>query len=146
MNSLNFGVPILFGNSGNHTAYAGQGWSSTSDADTTWNDGCVCTLQFRVAALRQSAQLVLQARPFIVPGQIDKQELTIYLNGLFVTYVRVAEAFTATAMIDRDQLSTRFNTVSFVMPHAASPQALGLSGDERKLGLAFVRLEMNSVS
>ena len=144
MNALNFGVPILFGTGGNHNGYAGQGWSSTSDIDTTWSDGHVCALQFRIAALRQSALMILQASPFIVPGQVDEQEMTVYLNGLFVTYVRVTRTFTAMAVIDRDQLSTRANTISFVIPQAASPQALGLSTDERKLGMAFIRLELNN--
>lgn len=143
MQTLDPGQPITFGASGTCAAYAAEGWSLDADRETTWTNGYVAVLRFRLAMLRQDLRLTVNAHPFVVPEKLAEQEALVFLNGGFVAYMRHARSFTQALAIDRDALSARANTLSFVLPRATSPHALGLSADRRLLALAFQRVALS---
>jgi hypothetical protein len=134
--------PILFGDFGNHRLYGKTGWSASDDIDFTWTDGTTAVVSFRLSGMRRDAALTIAAFPYVVPGRWDDQEAFVYMNGLFLAYLREREGFQVSCLIDRDKFSTGTNTIAFALPRAISPSRLGLSGDVRMLGLAVSRLEL----
>jgi hypothetical protein len=138
MGMLKLGESIKFGAKGNLTDFAGVGWSSHQDSPiATWSAEHVATLDARLPAGAPRVKLLVQASPFLCEGKIAFQQMNIYVNGLWVGFVH-AEGFSRTAHVFAgDMLNAGNNMLSFVIPTARVPAALGIGADERCLGFAF---------
>jgi len=140
--TYNIGEKIDFRRGGNATGFVWEGWSSPEE-NFTWTAGRDAII---VLPLEEPAKkpLVLKARlgPFLVPGHIEGQNVSIYVDETKVGdwfvkrtgefEVKVPEQFT-------DDSSIR---VRFEIPNAASPASFGHSKDARKLGVAFQSMQI----
>jgi hypothetical protein len=121
------------------------GWS-TAEPGIRWTEEKRAALVF---ALEKSEDLILviRAAPFVVRGVKDSQRLSVKLNGeqLQSTTLTEGQATDLTFILPHQRLA-RENVMLFELPDAESPIRLGLSDDQRLLGLAGQWLELRSTS
>jgi hypothetical protein len=140
------GHPIRFGTAGNYKGWAVLGWSEDPDqAEITWMDGPVAGLEFVTPAPLIDLQMSIKLAPF--DGGNVKQQLYIFLNGLFVDlWSPMAKGFREySTLIRRSYFSTAkdaTNLLNFVAPNAISPTEAGKGPDQRKLSFAFMDLTL----
>ena len=129
--------PIRFGETGDYRTYSPFGFADEPSADQTWSDAFVAGLVFLLSPARQRPHLVIEADPYVVAQRLPYQDLTVYLNGRWIGFVRAAQTIVLDCTFDNDYLSTRDNRLCFVMPAASRPHDLGQGPDMRRLGFAF---------
>ena len=142
MDNLTLNTPIQFGERGNYQKFSVRGWSVPDSTNRTWSDGHVAELDFRNSLLKRDPILRLQATPFLVERDLPFQELTIYLNGLWITYVCATNDIEIEIPVSRNYFNSQRNVLSFLMPRATCPMEKGWNSDERRLGFAFQQLEL----
>jgi hypothetical protein len=104
-------------------------------------DGPVAGLEFVTPAPLIDLQISIKLAPF--DGGDVKQQLYIFLNGLFVDlWSPVAdEFFEYSTLVRKSYFSTTkdaTNLLNFVAPKAISPSEAGKGPDQRKLSFAFM--------
>jgi hypothetical protein len=140
------GRPITFGTAGNYKGWAVLGWSQDPDqVDVTWMDGSVAGLEFVTPAPLIDLQMSIKLAPF--DGGSVKQQLYIFLNGLFVDlWSPMAKEFCEySTLIRKSYFSTAkdaTNLLNFVAPNAISPTEAGKGPDRRKLSFAFMEFTL----
>lgn len=85
----------------------------------------------------QMLRMVIGATPFVHPELMARQEFFLFINGLFVTFRSLTNSEKVNVPLPRNVISPRGMRFELVVPTAASPKALGLSDDVRKLGIAI---------
>ncbi|WP_250633191.1 hypothetical protein [Pinirhizobacter soli] len=101
-----------------------------------WTDGNIVAFQFAGRHVTGDVDFVLDIRPYLGSGTLRKQTVRINVNGVQVQSLDVSDERLVTVAIP----GTVWNkssvvTVTLALPDAASPSDLGLSNDNRKLGL-----------
>jgi len=131
---------IDFGSSGVQ-AFLGDGWSGP-EPPYRWTDNSAAEILFALENAG-AASLELKMRPFLAPGRIDQQRVTVTLNGrpLANWILRDSNPLTYSVSVPRDLL-TKKNVLRFELPDARSPKELGVSTDARRLGIAVERMEL----
>ncbi len=142
MDNLALNSPILFGAGGNFQKYSLRGWSAPDNPTRTWNDGHVAELDFRNGLLKRDPVFRLLATPFLMEPDLRFQELTVYLNGLWITYVQATNDIEILVPVPRNHFNSQRNVLSFVMPRATCPMEEGWNADERRLAFAFEQVEL----
>lgn len=118
------------------------GWSGP-EADFRWTAAREAQVIFE---LEQPSDLLLRmkATPFLVPGKIERQEVRVSLNGKFLNTLILNEAREQELSLSLAKSDLRQqNVLSFKLPHATVPHALGLSDDSRRLGIAVSSLSFD---
>jgi hypothetical protein len=144
------GRPITFGTAGNYKAYAVTGWSQDVDQnDSTWLEGHVASLQFMFPIL--STDCLLKATLLPLQSTKSRQQLLIYLNGLFVDLlVPLSQTIQESSSILRKEYfatnKDAINTITFVAPNAVSPLQEGLSQDQRTLSFCFMQITIQDAT
>ena len=97
------------------------------------------------APTQSGATLVFRLRGFVVPGRLDKQDVTVLLNDKPLT------AFTITDREPRQysvvlpaELLLPQNTLRFRMPNATSEQKLGIGNDPRFRSFRLIAIDVVS--
>jgi len=135
---------IGFGRSGNMRRFQPAGFCLDDEfQDRSWSEAPICHLTWLRSA--PWSRLFISADPFLHPGRLDRQELVIYLNGLFIGMM-VGRARGPTEAEFPIPVLGRGGSeclLTLVAPYAASPIELGASAaDERKLGWCFVSIAL----
>ena len=142
MDTLALNVPILFGDNGNCHKFTVRGWSAPDNPVRTWTDGHVAELEFKSGLLKRDPMLRIEAVPFLAEPELRYQDINIFLNGLWLNYVRATNHIVVDTRIPRAYLSSQRNLLSFTIPRATCPKIEGWNEDERLLGFAFLRIEL----
>jgi hypothetical protein len=144
INTLTADNPVRFGENGNYMSFMPEGFDNGESAEHTWNDGYVASVRFQVLGPIDNGELQISGVPFIVDG-VPCQEMTAYLNGLWIGFSRFREEATLVCPIGHNYLVPGSNRLSFVMPNAVSPHEVGVGSDMRRLAFAFrlVTLSVN---
>ena len=142
MEMLTINAPILFGENGNYRRFTVRGWSDPDNPVRTWTDSPVAELEFKTGLLKRDPLLQIEAVPFLAEAALPFQELSIYLNGLWVNFVRANNHIVLDTRVPRTYLNSQRNLLSFAMPRATCPKDEGWNEDERWLGFAFLRIEL----
>ena len=133
----NLGEKIDFKRGGNATDFTWEGWSSPGE-DFTWTDkrNAIIVLPLEEP---QKKPFVVQAHlgPFLVPGQIEEQNVNIYIDDRRAGSWHVKKADYFTLKIPGQPIHDSRMRIRFELPDAASPASFGPSKDTRKLGVAF---------
>ena len=74
-----------------------------------------------------------------------RADLSIFVNGLWLNFVRADNHIVLDTRVPRTYLNTQRNLLSFVMPRATCPKNEGWNEDERWLGFAFLKVELVDV-
>jgi hypothetical protein len=142
INTLTADNPIRFGENGNYLSFVPEGFDSSESAEHTWNDGYVASVRFQVLGPIDNGELKISGDPFIVDS-IPSQEITAYLNGLWIGFSRFRAAATLVCPIGHSYLVPGHNRLSFVMPNAVSPSEIGAGSDRRRLAFAFRQVALS---
>jgi hypothetical protein len=132
---------VQFGSSGDYRLWAGEGWLHDShDKQHTWA-GYVAKLRFLIEYAKGDLMLEVDTIPLMARG--IEQELHVFVNGSFVAFWPIPNSGVQTARIDGMFLRSDECLITFLMPKAICPRDLGISQDERTLGLAFRSLSLS---
>lgn len=126
----------------NSNQYLWYGWS-LKEENNRWSDGKEAVFIFRLEQIRD-LRLTMRLFPFIVRGKLNEQRVELKLNGQpLKTFVLSEEqAIEYELLLPKDRLVEN-NVLTFLLPDAAAPKALGINSDTRKLGIgvSWIRLE-----
>lgn len=142
MDNLALNSPILFGERGNFRKYTVAGWSDPDSPVRTWTNGYVAELDFKNPLLKRDPILRLEMAPFLMDKAITFQEISVYLNGLWLHFAKATNDIEVDLRVPRTYFSAQRNVLSFAMPGAVSPFEEGWNQDRRVLGFAFQRVEL----
>ena len=143
--ALNWGALIDFTKSGNAKYFKLDGWAEEEDA-FTWTIGYEASLKIPFY-VPDSPQIVLKAimSGFLKPGMVNKQIVFVLVNGIELEqWIFETPGFREKALVipSKSFLESNFLLITFRMPTAVSPHQIGLSNDERQLGIAVQAIEL----
>jgi len=134
---------VQFGASGDYKLWAADGWHhDVNDRQHTWANHLA---KLRVMLEFTNDDLLLEVDVIPLRARGVDQELFVFINGAFVAYWTVAQSGVKSARIEAVLLGARESVISFLMPKALCPRDVGLSNDERTLGLAFRSLSISAI-
>lgn len=144
--SYKWGSVILFGKYGNSVNYQSTGWSVPENG-FTWALGNNASLDLRIRKpYTKSATLTIRFWPFLMPGRIDKQTMSLFINDEKMTewIIRKPGVQEQAAAIP-DGLLTRSSRlcIRFELPDAKSPAEVGYNADQRILSIAFCEIRLS---
>ncbi len=123
--------------------FLSRGWSGPEEADFTfrWNEGPASSLLVRLKA-SAPYRLVLRAAPLEHPdGRV--QAIEVVVNGEPVARFELSRGLRQyTVPIPATHLVAGVNRLQLRYAWIASPRSLGLSNDERLLGVQFDRIRL----
>jgi hypothetical protein len=137
--TLEYGEVISFGTHGTISRFETKGLDLNDGDHHSWTMTSLAEIHFGLRLPQEKVELRFEAAPFL-QASITSQQLFIYLNGLFVSFLDIKERETFSILVDRAMISSRQNRLCFVVPTAISPQVLGISDDRRQLGIVFTSL------
>jgi hypothetical protein len=142
-----WGTPLTFGRSGSFKPFGDGGWTVTRGSEINWTQGKDTGLLLPVDGSNRDVRVRFKVRPMLVKGVLDRQRVTVMVNGRLLTEMELTEARFETHeliipsdMIENDQISLRF-----LLPDAASPKSLGSGEDDRELALAFLQIQLDPI-
>ena len=132
---LEFGTPAV-------EKYLWYGWSGP-EAGFRWTDGHEAAIVFRGEPSNQ-LKVRIKAAPFI-GGSVNSQKVTLTFNGERLKEFELAAGppQEIEVTIPATNMGTD-NVLKFQLPNAASPRSLGLSDDDRLLGLRVEWVEFSN--
>jgi hypothetical protein len=134
------GVRIDFSKAEQSTKYLWYGWSG-GEENFRWTEGHEAALMFSLA---EQSNLVLKMKvlPFISQG-VPQQRILVELNGQPIDSISLNQNTESELSIKlAANLLRHENILSFNLPDAASPELLGVSSDQRMLGMAVHWIEL----
>ena len=88
--------------------------------------------------------LRIKFAPFLVPGKLDVQHVSVDLNGTVLQTLLLREiAFKEFIMPLPTNALRSENILTFELPDAESPMNLGISEDRRRLGISVEWIELD---
>lgn len=134
-----WGSVISFGYMGNSKAYQKKGWSLPEDG-LTWIDGKSASMKIPLdQVVKAPVLLKVNLMPFMWPGKVLRQRVKVIVNhreagSCIITKPGFQEvSFTISKSVIG---SSKAIFLTFQLPDAVSPRTLGLSIDQRVLGIA----------
>jgi hypothetical protein len=143
--TFSYNAPITFGRNGTAREFNPIGIDFTENTPQSWTIAPTAELEIAFPFSRADITMELVAEPFLVPGAIVMQQLFLFVGGSFTGFVNLHGHATRSFALGRNAISGRTMKISLVIPTAVSPASLGLSNDERQLGLALSSLTFRSV-
>ena len=134
--------PVKFGDQ-SAEKYLWFGWSGP-DTQSRWTDAKEAAIVFRLTDLASgnAHSLAIQLAGF-VPHEHPQQRVNVLFNGVLIESFLVVEASPISKTITLPPTLLREdNDLTFELPDAMSPAALGLSNDTRPLAIAVYSLEL----
>lgn len=127
---------FVFGSQGNVAAALGQGWSV--EEAFAWTIGLASTLALPTTGDTRAYTLRLDLHPAIFPGAIDRQSLTIRLDGKALAHFELSERRVIVVPLPVERtVGHRQIRLTLEHPDAARPADHGGSDDTRVLGFCF---------
>ncbi len=121
--------------------FLGDGWSGP-EPQFRWTDNTRSEILFALDNLT-AGTLELRMRPFLNPGRLNQQRISIALNGRPIAdlILRDSAPMDYSIPLPPGILSSN-NVLQIQAPDAQSPKSLGVSSDSRQLGIAVERLKL----
>lgn len=135
------GTIVSFKEKGNSLAYQDEGWS-WPEPWGTWSDGERATLNFHFGkAPDRALKLEVMARGLVHRSHPETRVNVIVNGNRQASWVLASCRFTKLATkIPAEQLSNGSCLITFEITSPVSPAKLGLSADQRNLGIGIARL------
>jgi hypothetical protein len=132
------GASVAFDPNGPGVNLLGQGWSTPDPEGFVWSDGPEADLMFSIATPARDVVCHLELMPFLARGAVERQTVEIYFNHFRVGYAELsAGRHTVSVYLPRELFMLRTAVLTLHLEGARSPLELGLSADERRLGVAL---------
>ena len=138
-----YGARITFGLNGNSEPLKGFGWSKTEEK-FTWSEGTTAVLRMRVAATTEPVRLKMKMAALVKEPELSFQPVEVDANGQKIAEWQVGDAAEFTTKIPG--AITRAGgelVITFKIPKATSPKALGVNEDPRILGICCLEMELS---
>ena len=140
--TIAIGTPIRFKIGGESERYRGAGWSKT-EKDFTWSEGPIAKLNLPIPADAGVLTLNMKLGGLTKPPTLTSQAVQVMVNGQKIADWQVADTADFTAQIPAEVTRTGgILTIELHLANATSPKALGLSDDDRLLGIRAYSLEL----
>ncbi len=114
----------------------------------SWTQGKSARLEIPLPAGLRTISFTAQIKPFLYPPALASQSLWIMANGQAVqSWVLDQAKFTGISWLITQEilsLDSEKLTLTWLLPNAVSPQAIGAGDDLRVLGLAVLRLDIKA--
>lgn len=137
-----YGTTLTFGEGGNGDPMKVSGWQK-AEPEFTWSDGNLAVIAVKTAALDADVTLTARLAGMIKAPDLPAQQVQVFVNNNKVGEWRVGNTAPFTATIPRDLAKAGgIMAIAFKMPQATSPKALGVSNDERILGVRIYDLQL----
>jgi len=133
--AVNYNEPITFGRNGTATTLNCEGIDFNDAGRESWTVLPVAEMDVQLPFARQDVSIELEASPFLVEGRVLFQNVFIFLGGLFVGFYVLRGHGLRSFPVNRSVVSGRSTRLALVIPTAVSPNVLGLSEDQRELGM-----------
>jgi hypothetical protein len=135
---LRLNEPVTFGKTGSVREMDPYGFD-LSEMNHAWTATETAGFSVMMGSVAPDAtlQLLVNARPFIQAGHIERQQFFVFMNGLYLGFRTLAKDELTEFPVPRNFLSPRGLRIEFVIPTALSPKSLGISQDIRRLGIAI---------
>ncbi len=142
-----WGSLLTFGRSGNVHRFLLDGWSISSDSEsTTWTKADEARLSFRISPPKRD-RVVLSATmlPFLARGLLPHQRVLIHVNGEFVGEWVLTERELGSHSIEvpADYFREEDVVIGFKFPNAVAPRELGVNSDVRTLAVRFASIRLH---
>jgi hypothetical protein len=137
------GTEIGFGPEGPGVGMLGAGWSSPDAAGFVWSNGPEAELRFAIAVPARDVVCKLDVLPYTVAGQVEHQTVEVFFNYFRVGFAELKPGRQSISIaLPRELFTLRTANLTLHIPGARSPVSLGLSEDQRRLGLALWSLHI----
>lgn len=133
--AISYNEPITFGRNGSAQGLSCIGIDFSEDGSQSWTSAPVAELDIQLPFARQDIALEIDATPFLIDRRVTVQDVFVYTGGLFTGFAKLTGHMVLTFPLNRSTLSGRSTRLAMVIPTAVSPRSLGLSQDERELGI-----------
>jgi len=141
--SYRYGAKITFTASGNAGLYKVSGWSAP-EADHTWTEGQSAKLAFTISPASNPITFKALVSGFVKPPELPSQPVTVMINGQQFAQWDIAAKGVTQMDIPAQFIQNGRLELEFRLPKAASPSSLGMSIDQRVLGMCFYELELTA--
>lgn len=139
------GEELLAGPDGALNNYLGEGWSGPEPTHI-WNDGPKAILKVPIKPVDSDLKLAVRCTPFVVPDRLAAQRVNVMVGGQLVGRWTVDREGEYDCLIPRSEIKDDTVQVSFEYMDAVSPKALGISEDDRRLGLAVHSIRITEIT
>jgi hypothetical protein len=131
---LHWEQPLAF-DQGETNRYLWYGWSGP-EPGFRWNEGTEAAVVFSLNETGP-ARLEMRLAPFVLPGRVAQQRLTLALNGCNLSpRMTLTDGAPQTLSFSLPEgCLAAHNELIFTLPDAVSPQSSGLGNDSRLLGV-----------
>ena len=136
-----YNTKISFAEGGNAVRYQVFGWSH-AEAEGTWTDGKSAKLAFTVPPSTQDVVFKATMSGFTKAPELPSQSVDVFINGQQTTHWEIAVKGLVQLLIPASAVQDGRLELEFKLAKAASPASLGISADQRQLGLRFYDLEL----
>jgi hypothetical protein len=143
---ISYNEPITFGSAGSATRLNCTGIDFSEDGTESWTSAPVAEMDIQLPFARQEVALELEASPFLVRDIVLAQRVFIFLGGMFVGFCTLRGHAQRAFSVNRNVVSGRAARLSLVLPDAVSPEQLGLSEDQRELGIRLASITFRTIS
>lgn len=131
---------LHFGQLDTARPFLDSGWSEPAEG-FRWATGRKARLRLRFQPDQLPRTMRLVLFPLLVPGRVDRQRVEFDLpGGISPAMVEMSTATPHEFVLQLPATLPEIITVQFGFPDACVPQELGLSGDIRRLSVAFIQL------
>jgi len=134
MQDIRWGQPVTFGLKGSARQAAPIALDFT-ESNASWTTDHFCGLDVRLPLAQREIVARFSLSPYLYRDQVLKQDLWIFMNGLLVGYSSLTSVMEVSFAVPKAVLAARDVQLRFTIPTAAQPKALGVSADERRLGV-----------
>jgi hypothetical protein len=133
---------VYFNQGGGSEIYRLSGWSGT-EPDFTWTEGRAADLALPIADNNAALSVRMKLGGLIRPPELPAQNVAVYANGRKIADWEVKDEADFTAPIPAEVTKNASELkIQLRIPNAASPQSLGLSYDNRILGIRCYFVEL----
>jgi len=139
------GDELTAGPEGTLNDYLGEGWSAP-EPEHIWNDGPRAILRFPIKQVHSDLKMIVRCTPFVVPDRLESQRVNVLAGGKMVEKWTVGEAGEYHCLIPRSEVKDGTLQVSLEYTDAVSPKSLGVSEDDRRLGLAVHSIKITEIT
>ena len=131
---------ITFGVDGNDALYIHSGFSGP-ERGFRWTEGHEAVFRFKAEKMTSRRYYVsFDIYPFLYGDRLSSQRVEVYANGLKLADWVINQPVDKVLLLPKNTSGGDYN-LSFKLPDAASPKAVGLNEDVRVLGLGFRKIQ-----
>lgn len=137
-------LSIIFSKTGNVSQYKTEGFSNPENG-STWTAAEVASVEIPLPEIAKDRffYATLEASPFVAK-RLKKQTVSVFVNDEFITDFTMTGLNVYKFDLPHDlQKLGKVANVKFKISNPTSPKSLGLSQDDRKLGMSVKKLTLS---